>query len=229
MRGVATGANGYFAFNVSKARRHNIDERYLVPCVCRSIDVRGSFFTEADFGDLKKRDKNVFLLDAVNSDDENVIKYLTKGEEDEVDKRFLTANRNPWYSLEKRPPAPIWASVFNRAGLRFIRNETDALNLTAFHCVYPKTGLLGDVSVDLLFAYLLTDTAKRIFEDNGREYGNGLRKFEPSDLNKGNMLDLRRLPAGAIKEIGDLYQKNRSCGDRQFVKKIDAVLAENFI
>ena len=228
VRGIATGANNYFMFSISKARKYNIDERYLLPCVCRSIDVKGSLFTKSDFEGLKNRDKNVFLINAINSNNENVAKYLSKGEQEGINRRFLTANRNPWYSLEKRPPAPIWVSVFNRSGLRFIRNEADILNLTTFHCVYPQTNLFPDVSIELLFAYLLTNTARQILEDNSREYGDGLRKFEPNDLNKGKMLDLGKLSTSNKQKIGDLYRKNFNGNDRQFVNIIDTILVEAF-
>jgi adenine-specific DNA-methyltransferase len=127
--------------------------------------------------------------------------------------------------LEKRPPAPIWVSVFNRTGLRFVRNEANVSNLTTFHCVYPQTDLFSDVSTDLLFAYLLTNTARQIFEDNSREYGNGLQKFEPNDLNKGKILDLRRLPSDSKRKIESLYCKNTK---QQSVDEIDKIFVESF-
>jgi adenine-specific DNA-methyltransferase len=122
VRGIATGANNYFSFNISKARKYNIDEQYLLPCICHSTDVQGNFFTKSDFEELKQKNKNVFLINAVNVDNTNVVKYLLKGEQEAINKKFLTANRNPWYSLEKRTPSPILVSVFNRTGLRFVRN-----------------------------------------------------------------------------------------------------------
>jgi len=229
VRGIATGANDYFTFNLSKAKEYNIDERYLLPCVCHSVDVQGNLFTKSNFENLKQRDKNVFLLNAVNSDNEDVIKYLIKGEQEKIDKKFLTASRTPWYSIEKRPPAPIWVSVFNRTGLRFVRNKADVSNLTTFHCIYPQTDLFSGVSIDLLFAYLLTDTARQIFEDNSREYGNGLQKFEPNDLNKGKMLDLEKLTTSAKQKIEVLYQKNYDGDNRQFVEEIDNVLKDRYL
>jgi adenine-specific DNA-methyltransferase len=228
VRGIATGANNYFTFNVSKAEKYSIDEQYLLPCICHSIDVRGNHFTESDFYDLKNKDKNVFLIDARDYDDKNVGDYLRKGEDEQIHLKFLTASRNPWYSLEKRQPAPIWVGVFNRTGLRFVRNEANVSNLTTFHCVYPQTSLFSDVSVELLFAYLLTNTARKIFEDNAREYGNGLQKFEPNDLNKGKMLDINRLPTGAKQKIEYLYSQYRLNHDQRCVDEIDDILVQNF-
>ncbi|MDR0251170.1 MAG: N-6 DNA methylase [Burkholderiales bacterium] len=228
VRGIATGANDYFIFSLSKAKKYDINECYLLPCICRSADVQGSFFTESDLEDLKNRDKDVFLINALNVNNKSVIDYLRKGEDEQIHKKHLTASRNPWYSLEKRPPAPIWVSVFNRTGLRFVRNETKALNLTTFHCIYPRSNLFSGVSVDLLFAYLLTDTARQIFEGNSREYGNGLQKFEPNDLNEGMMLDLSRVPISKRRKIEKLYRENIYFDERGFVGEIDRLFTENF-
>ena len=182
VRGIATGSNEYFTFNHSKAIRFQIGEKYLLPCITKSADVEGAFFTKQDFETLKQRDKNVYLLNAIEPKEPLVKKYIDMGETEKVHEKFLTASHNPWYSLENRPPSPIWVSVFNRNGLRFIRNEANISNLTTFHCIYLN--MFSMQKVDLLFAYLLTDISKDIFNDNRREYGNGLQKFEPNDINK---------------------------------------------
>ena len=210
MRGIATGANHYFIFNQSKANQFAIPERYLLPCVCKSADIKQAFFTRKYFDSLKKSDKNIFLLSSVNSDSEAVQNYLKLGEQQKINKGYLTSKRNPWHSLEKRPPAPIWVSVFNRTGLRFIRNEAGVSNLTTFHGIYPTAENLVTENIDLLFAYLLTDVAKEIFADNRREYGNGLQKFEPNDINKAQMLDLNRLDLAIKNEILKNYYLYRT-------------------
>ena len=234
VRGIATGANEYFTISPSKAKKIGISEKYLLPCICKAIDSKKSFFLKEDFEELKNNDKSIFLLNAVAPIDENVRKYLLLGETQEIHKKFLTANRNPWYSLENRPPAPIWVSVFNRNGLRFIRNEANISNLTTFHCIYPsKANLFDSINIDLLFAYLLTDVARQIFEDNSREYGNGLQKFEPNDINKAQMLDLKLLDLKIEKKILDLYQLYRKSTidnepGKSIVNKINEIFIEHY-
>ncbi len=191
-RGIATGANEYFTFNRSKAEHYEIPQECLVPCICRSADVTTNFFTRGQFLSLRNRDKNVYLFNGLKRGDSGAIKsYLLKGVKEGIDKRYLTSCRTPWYALEKRKPAPIWVGVFNRSGLKFVRNEAGIANLTTFHCVYPNQS----VDVRVLFVYLLTDLAKEILTGNGRQYGNGLMKFEPNDINKGSAIDLRLLSA----------------------------------
>jgi adenine-specific DNA-methyltransferase len=210
VRGIATGANEYFTFSKSKAIQYGIGEKYLLPCICKAVDVKDNFFTIDNFYSLVNSNRQTFLLNAIGSKDENVLKYVKLGEKSGIDKKYLTACRTPWYSLENRPPSPIWVSVFNRSGIKFIRNEANISNLTTFHCVYPvQNNLFDNVNVDVLFAYLLTDVAREIFEDNRREYGNGLQKFEPNDLNKAMMLDLTLLDKNTEIKIIELYNKYR--------------------
>ena len=189
-RGIATGANDYFTFKASKIDFYNIPERLFRRCICHAADVKSLIFTEDDFESLVNHDKTVFLFNGCADEDEpHVREYISWGQEIGIDKKYLTASRTPWYALENRKPSPIWVSVFNRNGLRFVRNKADVYNLTTFHCVYNT----GVVDTDLLFAYLVTDVAKEILMDNSRQYGKGLVKFEPNDLNKGNVVDLREL------------------------------------
>jgi adenine-specific DNA-methyltransferase len=203
VRGIATGSNKYFIFNLSKAKQYNITEKYLLPCISKSSDIKSPFFTINDFNLLKNKDKGVFLFNASNTSDFYVKKYLEKGILDEINKKYLTSHRYPWYSLEKRHPAPIWVSVFNRKGIRFIRNEANISNLTTFHCIYLN--IFSNQKVDLLFAYLLTNISKEIFNDNRREYGNGLKKFEPNDINNANIVNLNKIDLFYEKEIMKLF------------------------
>lgn len=203
-RGIATGANNFFTFNQSKLDDFNIRGKYVLPCICHSQDVKTPFFTSDDFLSLANENKNVYLFNAcADNADLSVKEYLKLGKQQNIDKRYLTASRTPWYAIENRPPSPIWVSVFNRSGLRFVRNEANVYNLTTFHCVYNN----GIIETDVLFAYLLTSVAKQIFLDNSRQYGNGLVKFEPNDLNKGMVVDLTLLTEREKYYIKEAYKQ----------------------
>lgn len=203
-RGIATGANDYFTFKTSKKDLYSIPDTCFRPCICHAVDVKNQFFTEDDFCQLERQDKTVFLFDGcVDETNLHVRSYLGLGVANEINKKYLTASRSPWYALENRKPSPIWVSVFNRNGLRFVRNIANVYNLTTFHCVYN----IGEIDTDVLFAYLISDVAKEIFLDNSRQYGNGLVKFEPNDLNKGMVVDLRRLSDDERAFVSLAYEK----------------------
>lgn len=227
-RGIATGANDYFRFNISKAEQYAIPAKNLKPCICHCTDVRGPFFTQEDFNALRDKDKYVFIFDGTSSKSPAVLQYIEKGEFEKCNEKFLTKNRKPWYALENRAPAPIWVSVFSRNKLNFIRNTSSATCLTTFHCIYLRESLFCSISIELLFAYLISNTARLIFLDNGREYGNGLSKFEPNDLNKGMMLDLRILDDRVKQMILDEFAAYQR-GDSDAIDRIDDLLQTQFV
>lgn len=225
-RGIATGANDYFTFRESKKELYGIPERCLMRCVCHSTDVHGLFFTDDDFQRLSHSDKAVYLFNGrADVEDEHVRGYISLGEETGADKRYLTASRKPWYAIENRKPSPIWVSVFNRKGLRFVRNMAGVSNLTTFHCVYDA----GVVDIDVLFGYLVTNVAKEIFMDNSRQYGNGLVKFEPNDLNKGKAVDLRLLTEEEAQLVSAASQRLQCQGiEDEIILLLDSFFREKF-
>ena len=86
-------------------------------------------------------------------------------------------------------------------------------NLTCFHSIYLN--LFAAPRTELLIAYFLTDIAKEIFDTNRREYGGGLNKFEPNDLNNSAIIDLDVITAAQQCAIIAAYDKYREsvCND----------------
>jgi adenine-specific DNA-methyltransferase len=228
MRGIATGDNDYFTFGKTQIREHRIKTTSLLPCITKASHSKSSFFTSDDFEDLKSQDKRCYLLNAVDSRDESVIKYIKLGEKKGVNQRYLTKNRNPWYSLENRPPAPFWVSVFTRGGLRFVRNEAMVRNLTCFHGIYPLHGFEEDM--ELLFGYFLTPTSMGVFSNSRREYGNGLDKFEPHDVNHAMVPNVSIMNEEERCEIRALLKQYRNAVTSQLdgsslISAIDSVFS----
>lgn len=192
LRGIATGCNDFFTLDEAARREAGLPGECLLPCVSRARDVEGPVFRASDFEALKTLGRRVWLLDAEGRAHAEVAAYLEAGRRDKVDERFLTRHRTPWFALEKRSPAPLWVSVFNRAGgLKPVLNRAGVRNLTAFHCLYPKPG--AEPFLDILFAWLLTATARALVRENGREYGAGLEKIEPKDLSGSLVPDFTRM------------------------------------
>ncbi len=216
VRGIATGDNDYFTFDEKKKAEFRIKDKFLLPCLTKAAQARSSFFTQADYDRLRAKVSRVFLFNATDLTDKSVRQYIELGEKLAVNQRYLTAHRNPWHAIENRPPAPILVTVFNRASLRFVRNEAAVRNLTCFHAIYLN--LFAAARVDLLMAYLLSDISKAVFDDNCREYGGGLNKFEPNDLNKARVIDLdsidsdtRRLILNAFAGYRESVINSRPC------------------
>lgn len=181
-RGIATGANEYFSFSQSKAKKNSLPQASLIPCITKSNQIKASVFEKSDLDALVNSEASVFLVNLeMNSESKSVQKYIALGEKELIHERYLTKMRSPWYKLEKRKPSGLLFGVFSRNGYKVIRNNTDAISLTCYHGFNLKAEY--EQYVDLLFFYLLSEAGKKILQINMRKYGDGLDKFEPNDLN----------------------------------------------
>lgn len=179
MRGIATGANDYFTLTESERLDAGIDIRDVTPCITKANHATTTFGAD-QFEQLRQEGRKCWLLDPETPLAESVVAYLERGRTMGIDARYLPSHRPVWYRPEKRKAAPIWAPVFVRGRFRFIRNDAGALNLTAFHGVYPRRNDAG--AIDMLLQYLLSDAAQRAIGAQSRLYGGGLRKLEPRDV-----------------------------------------------
>lgn len=214
-RGIATGHNDYFTFNKQKAEEHDISAKTLLPCITKAAHVRSSVFTLEDLAKLREENKTVYLFDGERYADTNTEKYLDYGVLMDVDKRYLTSKRNPWYRLENKLPADLWIGVFNRKTPRFILNQAGVLNLTCFHGVHLRNASKEDKL--LMVAYLISDASIYMLDSYRREYGNGLKKFEPNDINHSMMMDIYSLPEEIKKrliKLGDVFLEANKEGDK---------------
>ncbi|MGK7883260.1 MAG: class I SAM-dependent DNA methyltransferase [Crocosphaera sp.] len=223
-RGIATGANDFFALNKSKIEQLQLNDKNVCLCITKSNLIKQAIFTDNELESLIEHNKNIYCLDVKQSNDKAVINYLKLGEEKGYHQRYLTKNRNPWYKLEKREPAPILFGVFNRGIIKVIRNFTAAINFTCYHGFYPN--ILGHNLIDQLFIYLISDLGQEIIKMNKRSYGNNLDKFEPRDLNNSccpNIDQFNSIKQQEVKEIikiATMDEKKAILMSNQLIKNI---------
>lgn len=180
-RGIATGANDFFALAKSKIEKWTLSKNNICKCITKSSQIRKAVFTELDFDMLYNADKPVHCLDVKDHENQDIRNYINEGEKLGYHERYLTKTRSTWYKIENRKPAPILFGVFSRGRLKVIRHFTTAINFTCFHSFYPN--MFGQPLVNKLFVYLLSDIGQKIIKINKRSYGDELEKFEPGDLN----------------------------------------------
>lgn len=219
-RGIATGGNDFFALNKERIEALKLSQDVLVKCICKSPDVKVLVFQEKDFSNLYLSNKKVYLFDGNKAKSEKDFDYIIYGTKNNYHKSYLNSHRNPWYSLEEKQVAPIWISVFNRNGLKIIRNETQSKNLTTFHGIYFCEESINEKFINVFYCYLLSPISQMLLKQCKREYGGGLDKFEPNDLNNAKVLDISIISDADICEILKLYSQIKNEED-DFLKIID--------
>lgn len=181
-RGLATGANDFFALSKSMIIQYRISEENFCKCITKSNQVTKAVFTNNDFDILSDKDKKVFCFDVSNLNDSATQKYISYGESKHYHQRFLTKHRKFWFKNERRMASPLMFGTFCRDRLKVVKNCSDALTFTCFHNFYSND--IGSKYIDKLFVYFISNIGQKILLSNKRELATGLYKFEPGDLNE---------------------------------------------
>lgn len=181
-RGIATGANRFFALRPSQARNLGLAAGELTPVVAKSAQIQKPFFTAADYARLVAADSRALLFNVNGNLSAAAERYIQSGERQGFHQGYITGHRQPWYKNETRRPAPLLLGVFSRGGYKIIRNTSEALNLTCFHGFQPHPA--GQSYLDRLFLYFHSRPGRELVSLSLRKYGDSLDKFEPNDLNR---------------------------------------------
>ncbi len=195
-RGIATGGNEFFI--LSKERIVSLG----LPIECfRPILPGPRFLTEDEVmtnGDGNPViDRLLFLLNCRLPETEiqtrypALWRYLQSGKP-EVAGRYLCRHRTPWYAQEDRPPTPFVCTYIGRGDakngrpFRFILNHSQATAANVYLLLYPKAALARalaqDASLSRKLWQALTQIDAHELLAEGRVYGGGLHKLEPSEL-----------------------------------------------
>ena len=175
-RGTVTGANSTWITGASDTA---LPSEVLVPCVTRAkelFEARNGVLSEA--GTLRVVVDLPADLDVFDTADRRRIdQFLRAAERRGVRAGYIARNRNPWWSVGLRAPAPILATYMARRPPAFVRNVAAARNVNIAHGIYPQEPM-SDATVDVLAAALRAAAPSAV----GRTYAGGLLKFEPSEM-----------------------------------------------
>ncbi len=140
-----------------------------------------------------------------------LVKYLQHGMSEEVEAHsgYLARNRNPWYVVDRRDPPEIVLTYMSRGGSRFIKNETDARNLSNLHGLYIDVGM-DETEKKALLAYLNSEFASEVVRRSGRTYSSGMDKIEPNEMEGVPVLDPRGIGSETVKELATLFDELRA-------------------
>ena len=208
-RGIATGANAFFILDRQEAVRKGIPRGFLRPILPGSRHIVDDVI-EADKSGAPKLAKAMAVIDCdlpeatVRQRFPDFWMYLESGKERGIHRGYLASRRTPWYSQEKRLPAPFLCTYMGRQKnegnpFRFFLNRSKATAANVYLLLYPK-GSLKEVLDErpelgpVVLSGLQCIKPDRLIAE-GRVYGGGLHKMEPGEL--------ARLPAESlIKVIG---------------------------
>jgi len=206
-RGMATGANGFFILDRHEALRKGIPAEFLRPILPSSRHLTDAVI-ESEPDGYPRLAKSLAIIDCdlpepvIQQRYPEFWQYLESGKAQGVHSGYLASRRTPWYSQEKREPAPFLCTYMGREKddgnpFRFFWNRSRATAANVYLLLYPKGELKTALAArpelyPIVFAQLQSLAGEHLIKE-GRVYGGGLHKMEPKEL--------ANLPADALSGI----------------------------
>lgn len=206
--GTVTGANRFFIMSPSLAKQRKLGERYLKPILSKFAHIQGAQINGDDIEAWCRLDKPCLLFHLPDKRvSQAAATYIATFPEEDRCQNSTFQRRKNWLAADDGRIPDAFLSYMTHDGPRMVLNNA-AINATnSIHRIYfhqnvaPQTKKLAVISLCTTFSQLSA-------EQEGRSYGSGVLKIEPSEANRIKLV----LPTGrSVEEIEAAFTQIDLC------------------
>lgn len=217
---IVTGANNFFSVDDATLAEFKL-EPWGRPLLPRTRHAPGLVYTEIDRGAARSAGATVWLLD-FSADKPDPLRhagprrYLARGEEAELHRRYKCRIREPWYRIPGIVRGELLLSKRSHLWPRAIVNEAESFTTDTIYRGRMLTGERSGRDVAAAFHNSLTLLTAEL---EGRSFGGGVLELVPSEI--GRLTTLVPHDAGAMLDGLDAAARK---APELLVEKTDAYL-----
>lgn len=190
--GTVTGANEFFCISELTRVAYDIDPRHLVPMSPPGTKhFKGLSYTRKDWERLRDAGERVWMLlpqdDVLGGidgpDDEGLRRYLAEGEARDVHLAYKCRVRSTWYRPPVVDPPDLFFTYMSHRFPRIVTNAVGATFPNSMHGI--RLGEDAPAEAKVALPLLVMNAATMLSaEIEGRSYGGGILKMEPTEARR---------------------------------------------
>ncbi len=174
--GTVTGANKFFIVNNAWARNEKFPKKYLKPILRESKNLSKLSVSEPDV-------QESILLIPEGSLPKRIKDYVSKGENLGINKRHHTKKRKKWYSIPKPIAQDGFLHYMTKEVPFIVLNRDKVLSTNSIHQLIFKNNVNKNMKKWIQLS-MFTSISQLSVELQGRTYGGGVLKLEPTSASK---------------------------------------------
>lgn len=183
--GAVTGDKNFFVLNEESRKKHKLHSNFFRFVISSTIDLPDIEINKANCERLKETNSQCLMLYPSDKqlDSKPLSKYLNSYSKEKFEKNQTFKKRPNWYRVELSKAPDLFLSSFSNSYFRLSVNTAKVDCINNIHRLYlrNKTNKIGKMALLLSFYSSLTQLS---IEIEGRHYGSGAIKLEPSDFKK---------------------------------------------
>ncbi len=212
--GVVTGCNKFFVLSEPDRIARRIPESALVPLLTDFRVCKGLSFQPSDWRQLRDSGKPCWLLYPRNGEKrKRILRYLGEFPEEQRIQNRTFAKREPWYIPQLGQMPDAFLQYLGTAPPRVLLSSFRATCTNSIHRVLFRK--VASMLLRKAIVLSLHSSFSRLSaEFEGRAYGSGALKIEPSEAKRIRLLLPEKLDEVKLNECVRLFLKANNEGDR---------------